>query len=247
MDFTEEINRIIEKKEILTFFQPIIHLRTGNVAGFEALSRGPVGSLHSPNNLFTTAYRCHRQQEVELVCLELAVKHSKRLPPGQVFFNLSPSTILSSSNTVLNIIDPLNDRAVIELTEIKVKNRDVGTLVAILSSFRACGIKIALDDVGKGERDFWSISEFPSDFLKINQNSIHRLARYKNGTAHRYRLMIEKLLELGKLLGAQVIAEGVETNGHCQIVKDLGIELAQGFFFSKAMPVEHWIEEEGQK
>lgn len=246
MDFSEEINKIIKNRDILTFFQPIVCLKTGNIAGFEALSRGPIGSLHSPNNLFNTAYRYHKQRELELACLEVAVELSKRLPPGLVFFNLSPSTVLSCSDIILNIISPLKDRSVIELTEIKVKNREVKDLVNILARMRSSGIKVALDDIGKGERDYWSISEFSSDFLKIDQTMIHRMAQYKTGTAHRYQLMVEKLLELGKLLGTQVIAEGVETAGHFEIVRNLGIDLAQGFFFSKAMPIEHWTEG-GQK
>jgi len=241
MHFSDQINEIINNKNISTFFQPIIHLKTGRIKGFEALSRGPEGSLYSPNNLFAAANRCHKLQEVELVCLEMAVETSKRLPSGYIFFNLSPKTVQLRSTKILDILGILKNRSVIELTEIRVEKKAVGSLVCILEKMRKQGIKIAIDDIGKGDRDFWSISELPSDFFKINQTAINGLMRCKNGTARRYRITIEKLVEMGRLLGAEIIAEGVETADQLLIVKELGIELVQGHYYSKAMPVENWI------
>jgi EAL domain-containing protein (putative c-di-GMP-specific phosphodiesterase class I) len=139
------------------------------------------------------------------------------------------------------INNKLGNRAVIELIETGLCGKDRDELAIIIQKLRSHGIKIALDDVGSGDRDFSNICELPADYIKIDRVFIRGITKHKSGAAPHYAAGLNMLVKLANQLGSQVIAEGVETEMQLTGVKKAGINMAQGFYFSKPGPVEKWI------
>ena len=229
-----EICHIIKNGNINTMLQPIHQVEDSSVIGFEVLSRGPEGRYYSPNNLFSAASKERRLVEMEMVCFKQALKHS--VGNSQLFLNFSSNTIIQCQQEIANSLWRLN-RPVIELSEVGTRSHKHNRLIKVLENLRHQGVQIALDDVGGGTKDFSHICEVPFDYLKIDRSLVRGITRYKNGSAVHYKEFLLFITGLAKQLNAQVIAEGVETEMQLAGIRRVGINIVQGFYFSRPTPV----------
>jgi EAL domain-containing protein (putative c-di-GMP-specific phosphodiesterase class I) len=101
----------------------------------------------------------------------------------------------------------------------------------------ANGVQIALDDFGTGYASLTHLQKFPVDAIKIDQSFIRSIATDSGSQA-----ITSAVLELGRRLGKDVIAEGVETEEHAEILRAAGCRQAQGFYFARPMPTEALME-----
>jgi EAL domain-containing protein (putative c-di-GMP-specific phosphodiesterase class I) len=226
-------------RELRIVFQPIYDLISENIAGFEALARGPAGPYSSPECLFRFAGKRNMLDEVEMCCFKLAVEKAVRLP-GKVFFNFTPGTLIKYHREIIQHLQGMYDRAGIELIECAVTEKNYVELAKTIEELHAYGVKVSLDDVGKGDRDLSVLCDLEADFMKIDRRFIQNLARTQNKRKSCYKLVLQTLLELSRLKGMKVIAEGIETKIHFTTVEAAGISLAQGFYFSRPMPAPYW-------
>ncbi len=231
------------RKELTIVFQPIHNLVLGEITGFEALARTPA---HSPNSFLRLAKRKRILNEVEMCCFQLAVEESVILT-GSVFFNFSPSTIIKYYDEIIKCLRNMRGRAVIELIEYAMPERARHELLGAIGELQGAGLKIALDDVGNGDRDFCDICELPADFMKIDRRIIKGLTKLKNGSASRYQIILNTLVSLSRKLNMSIIAEGIETKNQYAGVTMSGIHLAQGFYLSKPRPAICWHSEMEKK
>lgn len=232
-----DIEQILQKRTISIVYQPIQDVGNQQIFGFEALARGP-GNLFYPLNLLRVAQKAGLFHEIEMLCLCRALEESYCLPPGfPVFINLSPETLLKFHLEVQSLIQKSGCDVVLELTEVGVSAKKQTTLSVILDDIRQRGIKIALDDIGAGDRNFRNICEITSDFLKIDRGLIQGLTKYKGS---HYQSALKALVTIARDLDARVIAEGVETPAQLDVIQSTGIKLIQGFLISKPMPVSYW-------
>ncbi|MCL6639669.1 MAG: EAL domain-containing protein, partial [Firmicutes bacterium] len=199
-------------KEIKIIYQPVCDLDSGNIKGFEALARGPDGFLHSPNNLFRVAAREGFLCMAEMLCFKLAVENASSLP-GLIFYNFSPSTVINQLDEIINQLRCAPNKAVIELIEYALPENKRIELVNALCELQAAGIKVALDDVGNGDRDLSDICEIPADFMKIDRRLVRGLTRRRNGKAPRYQITLHAMVKLARMLSMQVIAEEAQHQG----------------------------------
>jgi EAL domain-containing protein (putative c-di-GMP-specific phosphodiesterase class I) len=229
-------------KEIKIVFQPIHDLVTGEIQGLEALARGPDGPLQSPSNLFRKASRERILDEAEMLCFKLALKESVplRLLEKNIFYNFSPFTVSRHHREIISRLGDDRDKSVIELIEYAVFGRERSELLIALGEFHSEGLRIALDDVGNGDRDFSDICEIPADIMKIDRRLIQGLTKIKSGNAPRYRIILHTLVGLAQKLKMSVIAEGIETEMQHTGVCKAGINLAQGFYLSMPKSAEYW-------
>ncbi|MFZ5632272.1 MAG: EAL domain-containing protein [Bacillota bacterium] len=227
-------------REIRIVYQPIYDLDSGNVPGFEALARGPDGSLRSPNNLFRIAAREGILTKAEMFCFQLAVEKSSPLP-GMIFYNFSPSTVISQCHEIIECLKYVREKAVIELIEYALPEKTRCELIRAVGELQANGLKVALDDVGNGDRNFSDISEIPANFMKIDRRIIRGLTKHRSGNAPRYQIILHTMVKLARMLNMQIIAEGVETEMQLSGVQRAGIKLAQGFHLARPQPAEYWV------
>ncbi|OQY25442.1 MAG: hypothetical protein B6I37_00975 [Desulfobacteraceae bacterium 4572_35.2] len=226
---------IIRNKRLTTWFQPIIDLFNGQIIGYEALVRGPSDSpLHSPGNLFNAAMHLNRLTELETMCRDVNIEYFSRLNlPGKLFLNVSPKALLEANFPTgfthqalfRHNIDPSN--VVIELTE-NFPILDIETIHNALKHYRDAGFKIALDDLGSAYSGLRLWSELKPDYVKFDKYFIQSINRDK----HKKRL-IQSLQEIALSEGCLTIAEGIETIEEYYIVQALGVNLGQGYYFSR--------------
>lgn len=235
MNTLNELKKIIETKNITTVFQPIVSLKTGDVIGYEALSRGPKDSpLYMPENLFKAAEDYKKTWDLELACRINAIEHSQNIPRGKLLFlNVDPKIIrdkkfkkgLTKEFLLKNNISPEN--IIFEITE-KTAIIDYKSFTSILNNYTNQGYKIAIDDTGSGYSGLKTISETKPNYIKIDIDLIRNIDSdlFKQS-------LIKAFVSFTKSTKINLIAEGIETKEELKTLIDLGVYAGQGFFLKK--------------
>ena len=108
---------------------------------------------------------------------------------------------------------------------------DANSLVSKkLFQFRQAGVGIALDDFGTGYSSISYLKKFPTDFVKIDRSFVNSMTEVSND-----KVLCEAIIVMAKKLGIQVVAEGIETQEQLTILKKMGCDFAQGYYFSKPL------------
>ncbi|WP_341989344.1 EAL domain-containing protein [Azorhizobium sp. AG788] len=228
---------------IVPFYQPKISLVTGRITGFEALMRwrqGPQAFL-APG-AFDQAFEdpdlavLIGDSMVRQVAADVRGWVDAGLAFGRVALNLSPAqfTHLDLGRHLLERfetagVSPHHFDA--EVTETVFLGRRADHVAPILDELYRAGMRIALDDFGTGYAALTHLKQLPIDTIKIDQSFVEDIERDPFDAA-----IVCSVLELGKNLGMQVVAEGVETLGQARFLHARGCEVAQGFFYARPMP-----------
>ncbi len=239
-----ELKRSMGRGELAVFYQPIVQLDTGRIAGAEALVRWrhPTRGLVSPdefiplaeeNGLILTLGRWVMAEACEQVA-------AWERGPGLAddFFlsvNLSPvqlqqAEFLAEIESILKATGLGPQRLVVELTETAMF-QDTETTIAKLADLKRLGVRIALDDFGTGYSSLGYLRRFPVDILKIAREFVVPSDRDADEWAFAHAIVV-----LGHTLGLKIIAEGIEEATQADTLRGLGCELGQGFYFAR--PVE---------
>ena len=233
----ERLLRTVQDRLITTLFQPIFHLETGSIIGYEALSRGPAGTeLENPEVLFELARDFDLVWDLEALCIEnvtpwLADVCSR----GYLFFNLESHFIQQLQSRGTDVFEPFfacNRQVVIEVTE-RSAIRDYRTFRRTLHDLKKIGFKIAIDDCGSGYATLEAIAELQPDYLKVGHSLFHDVAT--DPIRHR---LVDLVARLAETIGASTIAEAIETDEQLQVCRDLGITEGQGFLLARPAPWE---------
>jgi diguanylate cyclase (GGDEF)-like protein len=229
------IARIVAARAVKPVYQPIVHLPTGRIIGFEGLIRpDPATGFADPGSLFAAAEVTGRSVELDLVCMEAVVAGAAAIPdPALASINVSPRTLEApefSASRLLALLDAARidpSRVVLELTEHDAID-DIGRVRTVLEGCRAAGIRIAADDVGAGNAGLRLLSQFRFDVVKID------LSLVQAGAGNLpVREVLDSIVKLAETWGALVVAEGVETTDQLATVRGLGIEAGQGYLLGR--------------
>ena len=229
-----ELRRILQSRDILIRYQPIVRLGDGSVFGYEALSCGPEGDLfQSPEMLFSFAEKTDQILDLERLCRLESVRGSTRLPRGHKLF-------LNCSAHGIGDVEGLSQHLVAQAEAAGLAPRDVvleiteRVAVTAWNDFRKridslCGLGfgVAIDDMGAGYSSLHSVAEVEPDFLKFDialVRDIH-LSPIKRG-------LLESLVLLAERIDAEVIAEGVEKEEEFETLREMKVPFGQGFLFS---------------
>jgi diguanylate cyclase (GGDEF)-like protein len=232
--YSEVVTRILDGGSLTTMFQPIVHLTNGSVMGYEALAR-PEGfaAMDSVEAVFEAARSSGQIRDLDWVCRRNAVEEAKLLPPGiPLFLNISAAALLDPVHGVDQLLLLLRnaDRAahtvVLEITEHE-RIRDYDSLARVLASYRAEGIRFALDDVGEGHSTLELLAASASEYLKLGRSLTMTSTRVGS------RAAMDATMAFARVSGAMVIAEGVENEFVADLMKASGVSLGQGFGLGK--------------
>ena len=206
--------------------QPIVDLATGRRVGVEALSRFPADWAMAPDACFEQAHSVGQGQRLELLTLERALQRSSTLD-GYVAVNLSPATLLTDECATLLDSLPL-ERMLLELSEHEAVE-DYDVLTSALASFRARGLRVAIDDVGAGFSSLRHIVLTHPDVIKLDRSIVAGVHADRVLT-----ILIRSLVEFAHDCGAGVVAEGIETHADASALRELGVDYGQGWFYGRA-------------
>ena len=215
---------------VRSVFQPIVHLDTGAVAAYEALARGPVGPLETPDALFAAARRAGLLAELDGACRVAAFQGASRLglvAPHTVFVNVGPEVLdCAPLSDLLAIADaaPGELRVVLEITERALASRPA-ELLRTVERVRDLGWGVALDDVGADAASLAFMALLRPDVVKLDLSLVQN--RPTAATAE----IMHAVNAYAELSGALVLAEGIENERHLESARALGATLGQGWLF----------------
>ena len=224
-----EIELVLEEADtrISHDFQPVVDLRTGLVAGYEALSRF-AGSRRPPNAWFAQAHRCGLGIELEMVAAKAQLDEPGRPPSTRLSINLSPSAMLSVEAEDLLAGDL--SHLVIEVTEDELM-AEGGALEERLAALRRRGARLVVDDIGAGYAGLKQVMRLQPDVLKLDRSLVAGVASDPAKGA-----MVDALVRYSRRIGADVCAEGVETLEDLEALADLDVTYGQGFVLGRPAP-----------
>jgi EAL domain-containing protein (putative c-di-GMP-specific phosphodiesterase class I) len=207
--------------------QPVVGLRTGDVWGLEALARFPGHPQPGPDAWFRSALRAGWGPALETVALCGALDVLDQLPEGMTLtVNLSPAALLRGEVTEL-LLDATPRRLLVEITEHDPVH-DYPPLLRALSSLRAAGIRIGIDDFGAGHSSLRHVLQLAPDVVKLDISIIQHVDVDPSRQA-----LVEAMLAFCGRVGAVIIAEGVEEPGELITLLELGVEYGQGWFLAR--------------
>jgi len=231
------LREMLTQHHARALFQPIVHLDTGELMGFEALGRGAHSELSvSPLELFRLAGQCNLACELSRLFRMVALNEVGRLPENAaLFFNLHPSEM--GNSFLIDSLRQLKDRLrpgqriVLEVHEGMVA--DLKTMHWLRDQVKELGFGLAYDDFGAGQSRLAELAEVPPDYLKFDMSLIRGI-----DTAEGRREVVQALNRVSHELGVQTLAEGIEREEEARVCRELGCHYGQGYLFGRPQPSE---------
>ena len=236
LEANEEVLSIIQEKRIRTLFQPIIEVETGEIYGYEALSRGiqSDGLLMHPGKLFSEAKAMDLLFNLDKVCREASIRAAAKLNlTKKLFINFIPTAIYEPSLCLQSTAKTLSEvglspaQVVFEVVESE-RVDDFLHLNRILDYYRSRGYSTALDDIGSGYSNIETLLNLKPNYIKIDMDVIRNIHEdLKN------QKVLDEFVVNARRIGAKILAEGIECHEEYEYLKSVGVDLCQGYYFGK--------------
>jgi len=225
----ERLEALIAKRRFSFAFQPIFDLGTGSACAYEALARFGRGRANGdpPDVVLARAHRFGLGVELERLLVAGAVAHLRRLPRAATLaVNVGPGALLSEEIGAA-LAGAAPRRLIVELTE-HVAVADYPRLVESVGRLRERGIRLAIDDAGAGFASLMHILKLAPDFIKLDRQLISGI-----DLDPVRQCLASSLGRFAHETGATLVAEGVETAAELAVLRDLGIDVVQGFHLAR--------------
>ncbi|MFL5605380.1 MAG: EAL domain-containing protein [Gemmatimonadaceae bacterium] len=222
-----DLKTTLRDRAVYVDYHPIVVASTREIFGYEALARGQMRTLRSPEVMFDVAAEADLIWELSRLCRARALEGmNTRLQAGQLLFlNVDPHDFSDPAFNEHEVDDP--SRVVIEITE-RTAIKDYPKFRDRLKAFREMGYRFAVDDAGSGYAGLGSIANLEPDFIKLDISLINAI-----DTNFIKQNLVQTMVRFANDHGAKVIAEGVERAEEFAAVQELGVHLVQGFFLHR--------------
>jgi len=245
---TNDLRSALHDNQFEIHYQPIVDLDTGLINKAEALIRWhhPVRGMVNPLEFVPLAETSGLIHKIGNWAFKESVGYADHLSNMfhdnfQVTVNISPVQFKIDSKLFthqwqkyLNELKLSGQHIIVEITEGLLLNADTDVIDKLLW-LRDTGIQVAIDDFGTGYSSLSYLKKFDIDYLKIDKSFVHNLEIEENNIA-----LSEAIIVMAHKLGLKVIAEGVETERQRQMLIDAGCDYAQGYFYSRPVPVDEF-------
>ena len=237
---TEAVRAALTGHRFRLAFQPVVSLQNRSIQHYEALLRPtatpgmPLGSIQE---FVTFAEAVGLAEVMDLAVMEQALMALRAAPTASVAVNMSGLSaqnadyrdrlfvLLEEMRAVIG--PPEASRLLVELTETS-EIDDMAAAAATVARLRERGVKMCLDDFGAGAAGFRYLQQFPVDYVKIDGAFVQAA-----GNSARGRGMVASMVELATAVGAQTVAEMVETDEQAALMRELGVHHGQGWLFGR--------------
>lgn len=229
----ERIHKVCEPGQMKSVFQPIVDLQNGDVVMYEALTRfNPIHGMN-PQQWFEEAEDIGMTAEIESAALShtAAALEASGLDEIVVSVNVSPSTLLNPQ-LAERFLDFAPDRMVIEITE-HARINDYDQVKAVAEKLHQRGTRLAIDDAGAGFASLRHIIDLMPDLIKLDISLVRSI-----DTDTRRHALAAGLSTFAQEIGAQIVAEGIETREEMEALCELGVDYGQGYFLARPGPLE---------
>ncbi|MBE9567684.1 MAG: EAL domain-containing protein [Proteobacteria bacterium] len=242
LDLENSLKSAFEKDEFLLHYQPIIDIHKNVVVGVEALLRWqhPDKGMIQPSDFISIIEDCGLivpvgEWLINSVCKQLKHWADAGLEDQNVSINLSPRQF-KEQDLVALFTQAMSEYGVdgsslsVEVTE-RTLIDNVGEVEGVLKKLRAMGIRVLLDDFGTGYASLAYLKEFPIDVVKIDRAFVAGIPDSEEDSA-----IVDAIAGLTRGLKLSLLAEGVENDRQLSVLKSIGCQFGQGFYWSKALP-----------
>jgi diguanylate cyclase (GGDEF)-like protein/PAS domain S-box-containing protein len=238
------LRHALENKEFELYYQPQVNLFTGKIEGMEALIRWNNKELGfvSPNDFIPIAEKTGLIIPIGNWVLETACKQNKLWLDKGLSYNSIAINVSSIQFIRPNFLDNVKDILTrenlpsvfleIEITESLLMDSSED-IINKLNDLRSMGIKISLDDFGTGYSSLNYLRQLPINVLKIDRSFVLEICDKTE-----QRLIVDVIINLSHKLGYKVIAEGIETKEQLDLLKEMGCDIGQGYYFSRPVNAE---------
>ena len=227
----DRIRRALKSDALTMVFQPIVGLDSRRILGMEALARFSIEPQRMPDVWFVEAVAVGLGVDLELAAVRVALTQLDRLPADAFLsINASPSTMVSARFLEALAGVPGN-RIVIEVTE-HAPVEDYTSLKEALTRLRARGVRLAVDDAGAGFASMQHILRLSPDFIKLDM-----LLTRGIDADEAHQALAAALISFAERVGADIIAEGIETRAELEALLALGISCGQGYHLARPGPL----------
>jgi len=242
-----ELRRAVERNELLLYYQPIVDLKTNQLHGFEGLTRW----IHKDRGFVSPVEFIPLAEETGVIvnlgrwAMDAACRQVREWldtagPEKTVPINVNVSGIQFARDDVAEMVadglkkyDISGELIRVELTESSIMANPT-RISESLQKIRRLGVKVALDDFGTGYSSLNYLHQFPIDIIKIDRSFINQLER-----GNQPFKILQMISLLAQSLGHEVVAEGLEDTEHIDMIRDMGFNFAQGYFYSKPVESAH--------
>ena len=247
-DLIDILRDAIDNKDIYLLYQPQADISTGEIIGCEALMRlnSPIVGFVSPDEFIPVAEECGLIDDLgEWALLEACTFNQRLIEEGfkPIRMSVNVSTVQLRGDRLIKVIESIPEKTSmpleyldIELTE-GVLMRNFDHNLKLINRMKELGVQIALDDFGTGYSSFSYLTKIPISTLKIDKSFITSICDNENDI-----FIAGAIITLAHQLGITVIAEGVETIEQLRILQNQMCDVFQGYFFSRAISEEDFIE-----
>ncbi|WP_335869583.1 EAL domain-containing protein [Bacillus sp. 2205SS5-2] len=231
----ERVSFLLKHEEIETYAQSIVSLQNKEVLAFELLNRPNSSTeFHSPDQFYSFAASHGQIHKVDTHVLKLALRrassHSPLKQPHFLFVNIHLSTLFSKEwEDCLPAIKKSSSRVVLELSEREgLEGYTKQQVMNRMKTLRSYGMKIAVNDIGKGYSGLHTLSMVQPDFVKIDRELV------KDIESDPYRqYMMTALVQYWSSQNVDIIAEGIEREEEATFFRNLGVQYGQGYLYHK--------------
>ncbi|WP_196587898.1 EAL domain-containing protein [Aliivibrio fischeri] len=245
-----ELSHAIKNEELLPYYQPLVNFEDGKIHGAEALIRwnSPQRGIVSPNEFIPLAEDNGMiinigRMVLRQACIDTAQKIASGEWPDDFVMHVNVSTEqLHDGNSYQRLQAALTESGLkpknlsLEIIESRLLNNDA-FIIELLNKVRALGVHIAIDDFGTGYSSLSYLHTLPFDCLKIDRSFVKNLTRDNAETS-----IVNAIIHMAKGFNVSIVVEGVETKEQAEILDSLGCDIAQGYLYSKPLPIEQWGE-----
>ena len=245
-----ELRRALDKDQLKLFYQPLINLKSGEVAGFEALARwshDDRGEI-SPTEFIPVAEESGLILQLGRWAMDRAAQTladwdhrlGEKLP---LYVGVNLSAIQVARDNIAEVVESAlrssgltGDRLTLELTESSIV-QDPGRATRVFEALKALDATVAMDDFGTGYSSLAYLQRLPIDVLKIDKSFVSGMMRDPDAVA-----IVRAVLSLADALGMSTTAEGIETVELATTLATLGCASGQGYYFAKPLEAEAALE-----
>ena len=237
-----ELRRALEHEQFMLYYQPQFDLASGDLVGMEALLRWqhPIKGVVPPDQFISLAEDNGLivplgEWVIYAACRQNKAWQDRGVTPFRVAVNISPRQF-RFSNLASVVGQALEHSGLeprwleLEITESMIIG-NVDSAIRTMEELNAMGVRLAIDDFGTGYSSLGHLKHFPITRLKIDKSFIKGITENPNDEA-----IATAIIALGHSMSLEVIAEGVETDGHLRLLRELGCEQGQGYLFSRPQP-----------
>ncbi|MFF5081361.1 putative bifunctional diguanylate cyclase/phosphodiesterase [Actinoplanes sp. NPDC000266] len=244
LELEADLRLALERHQLHLHYQPTINLATGEVIGFEALARWehPTRGLIPPAEFIPIAEATGLivplgRWVLREACRQAVAWSAEGGRPVKMAVNVSVRQFDRTDlvEVVAGILAETGmpaDQLCLEMTE-SVLMTDTDDNLEQLVRLKALGVTLAIDDFGTGYSSLAYLRRFPVDTLKIDRSFVERLGALTDDTA-----LADTIVQLGKSLGMDTVAEGIEEFVQLEALREMGCHFAQGYYFSRPVPAE---------